>query len=43
MCTMYYVLCAATIVKYGGKGLNIYIRGVAQSGDWLSVCEPRSE
>ena len=22
---MYYVLCAATIVKYGGKGLNIYI------------------
>ena len=25
MCTMYYVLCAATIERYGRQGLNIYI------------------
>ena len=25
MCTMYYVLCAATIERYGRQGLNMYI------------------
>ena len=32
---MYYVLCAATIVKYGGKGLNIYI--------YLDIMIPENE